>query len=120
MYTVTEFDNYLTVEFHSHPDLVEMEIAIAEEFSHPRYASMNDIWIFNENLPDITLEQFPEMELLIKTIFPQKTAHSKTAIVVSSNLGQAIATLWKSSTTLPYQIEVFTSLCRAEAWVGQG
>ena len=32
-----------------------------------------------------------EMASLIRTLFPQKAAHSKTAIVVSSNLGQAFA-----------------------------
>lgn len=117
MYAVKEFDDYLTVEFDSHPSLMELETAIAEEFNHSRYASMNDIWIFNENLPDIDLDQFPEMESLILMLFPQKATHSKTALVISSGLGRAFAELWKSSTTLPYQIEVFTSLRKAKAWV---
>lgn len=117
MYTVTECNDHLIVEFQSHPDLTELEIAITDEFHHPRYADKNDIWIFNENLPNIDIDAFPELQKLIVKIFPRKAAHSKTAIVVSSGLGRAMAELWKTSTSLPYQIEVFTSLRKAKEWV---
>ena len=117
MYTVTEFDNYMTVEFDHHPDLFEMEAAIAEEFTHPHYAETNDIWIFNDNLPDVDLGHFQDMEALVLRLFPKKSAHSKTAIVVSSALGMAVAEIWKTSTNLPYELEVFTSLDNAKEWV---
>lgn len=117
MYAVKEYDGYLTVEFDHHPDLLELETAIAAEFTHPHYADTNDIWIFNDNLPDIGMEHFQDLESLIRTLFPEKAAHRKTAIVVSSGLGRAMGELWKSFTTLPYEVRVFASLDDAKIWV---
>ena len=117
MYTVEEYDTYLTVEFDHHPDLFEMETAIAAEFRHPHYADTNDIWIFNDNLPDVALDHFRDIGSIIRTLFPKKATHSKTAIVVSSALGMAVAEIWKTSMNLPYEIEAFTSLDSAKEWV---
>ena len=117
MFEITEHDDYLSVLFLAHPGPVDIERAIVDVIHHPHYAEKNDVWIFNENLPDIDIGQFYEIESIILRLFPQNAAHDKTAIVVSSGLGRAMAELWRSSTNLPYQVEAFNKLDRAIEWV---
>ena len=119
MHTVDITKTYISVTFNETPSLTELSELIISMYKKPGYATRNAIWIFNNHVPGIHIDEFSYIESHIQMLFPPDATRTKTAIVASPGLNNTIAQLWKdhAQAHLPYEIEVFPDLSSAQVWV---
>ncbi len=118
MFEITKKTNYLLAEFKTDLTFNEIFNAIILIIKHPDYKNTNDIFVFGNLSSHLAFEDLEEISQMVKKLYPAKATRNKTALVVTSSFGKALAEMWKvMASKLPYEIEIFSELESAVKWV---
>ena len=111
MHTISKKSKYLHVAINGEATYQDIKEAIEEEMTRDDYASMNDIWQFDDRMVFLKSYQFKEIVKDLLKRYPQQASRTKTAIVASSGISRAFAQYWiELAEILPYEIQIFMSL----------
>lgn len=122
MITLTEQQNHLFIEIKGLIDYQKITSFIEQLVSTERYLSMNNIWFFDKSTVGIKFSEFIHLVNFIIQKHPGFKEEYKTriAIVTSTALEKALATIWVGyAVLLPIQFNSFDNLNDASLWINK-
>ena len=119
MYKIRKNDSHLRVEFKGDFDYPMIQTIIRHETMMKEYPDTNDIWLIGDFRSDIRLGELEAMVKEFNCHCPHDATRTKTAIVATQGLTQAILELWVKAIKkrVAFDICIFETLEDACEWM---
>ena len=117
---ITDKEDYILVEPSEGMDYWEILEAIPAVFLMPQFKDKDDIWVFRKGQMKVYYSDLNTLKGVAEKLHPEESNGRKTAIVTETGSQQALASIYSDiGKDLPREIQVFSDLRQAKAWIKQ-
>lgn len=120
MHVIENTQSYLSVVFVGAVDQDQLFKALRALLLHPDYPHKNSVWVFEGCECEFSNIIMFDLVQIIKAYYPREATRNKTAIVTSTSMHNAMATLLCEEAELamlPFSMRAFMNRAEAQDWL---